>query len=75
MPLAEVNNLKLELSAIKKKADDLKKENDDLRGKIIGVNLTGESLSPTEVIGLVIDKFKEITDNLTESALTVQIEY
>ena len=29
-------------------------------------------MSPTEVIGLVIDKFKEITDNLTESALTVQ---
>ena len=72
VPLSEVNNLKLELGAIKKERDDYKKENDDLRGKIIGANLTGESLSPTEVIGLVIDKFKEITDNLTESALTIQ---
>jgi len=72
VPLAEVNNLKLELSAIKKERDDFRKENNDLKYRIIGVDLTGESLSPAEVISLVIDKFTEITDNLTESALTIQ---
>lgn len=72
VPLEEVNNLKLELGAVKKERNDFKKENDELKGKIIGVNLTGDIFSPTEVISLVIDKFAEITESLTESALLVE---
>ncbi|RJQ31022.1 hypothetical protein C4572_03060 [Candidatus Parcubacteria bacterium] len=67
VPLEEHNNLKRELNVVKGERDDWKKKYDNLQGKILGLD-TSEAISSSEVISLVIDKFKEVSEVFSETA-------